>query len=121
MPGWAGSDRKATLPDNWQELRRIVLERSGGRCERIQRSGRRCWDPSKDVDHIVPHFEGGSDDISNLMALCSYCHLKKSGAEGRRGRSKAEEPWRKLLRREPEKHPGSINPNEAKPSPNKGF
>lgn len=121
MPGWAGSDRKATLPDNWQELRAAVLARAGKRCEIVKNNGRRCFDPPTDVDHIIPHSEGGSEGLSNLQAICSWHHLRKSGAEGRRGRSKAEEPWRKLLRREPEKHPGHVNPNEAKPLPRKGF
>lgn len=118
---WETSTRKERLPPDWQALRAIVLQRAGGRCEIIKNNGRRCFDPPTDVDHIVPNFEGGSEEIANLQAICRWHHDRKSGAEGRRGRSTAEEPWRKLLRREPEKHPGSINPNEAKPLPRRGF
>ena len=30
------------------------------------------------IDHIVRLGEGGSDDISNLMALCVECHAEKT-------------------------------------------
>jgi 5-methylcytosine-specific restriction endonuclease McrA len=36
-----------------------------------------------EVDHEVPLFAGGSNDESNLQALCCVCHRKKSGAERR--------------------------------------
>lgn len=31
-----------------------------------------------EVDHIVPLSEGGSNDVSNLQALCLMCHRVKS-------------------------------------------
>lgn len=34
-----------------------------------------------DVDHIVPREQGGSDQWSNLQALCHSCHSKKTATE----------------------------------------
>lgn len=121
MPtGWIRDtpSRKSRLPDNWQELRKAVIARSGGRCELLKKDGRRCWDKGVDVDHIIPNDD---DSMANLQHVCAWHHARKTGREGREARSVSEEPWRKLLRREPEKHPGSIDPKEAKPLPRKGF
>jgi 5-methylcytosine-specific restriction protein A len=35
-------------------------------------------DEGYQVDHIVPLFAGGSNDLSNLQPLCAKCHAKKS-------------------------------------------
>ncbi len=53
-----------------------------------------CVDPFNDhggqviqateVDHKVPRREGGSDEWSNLQALCKHCHSKKGAKEGKR-------------------------------------
>jgi len=51
-----------------------VLKRSGGRCELCGTSSR---DNQIDVDHIVPRAKGGSNDISNLQALCRTCNAQK--------------------------------------------
>lgn len=36
------------------------------------------------IDHKVPRIEGGSDDESNLQALCGPCHKVKTAAEAAR-------------------------------------
>lgn len=51
-----------------------VLRRSGGRCELCGASSR---DTQIDVDHIVPRAKGGSNDASNLQALCRTCNAQK--------------------------------------------
>tara|TARA_B100001027_G_C16134457_1_gene270781 strand:- start:142 stop:582 length:441 start_codon:yes stop_codon:yes gene_type:complete len=35
-------------------------------------------DASYEVDHITPLYKNGSNDISNLQALCRNCHGKKT-------------------------------------------
>lgn len=39
---------------------------------------------SYEVDHIIPYSISKNDDISNLVALCSTCHSKKSQKEHNR-------------------------------------
>jgi len=40
-----------------------------------------------DVDHIVPIDAGGTDEMSNLQALCHSCHsMKTARADGRWGK-----------------------------------
>jgi 5-methylcytosine-specific restriction endonuclease McrA len=31
-----------------------------------------------EVDHHIPLFKGGSNEVSNLIALCRNCHGKKT-------------------------------------------
>ena len=38
-------------------------------------------DETYEVDHKLALFKGGSNDISNLVALCPHCHRKKTVAE----------------------------------------
>lgn len=35
-------------------------------------------DYAYEVDHHIPLFKGGSNDVSNLIALCRNCHGKKT-------------------------------------------
>lgn len=97
MPGgWEGSDRSARLPSNWYtEIRPAILERDGYRCG-IQ------WDDGCEVvANEVDHIKAGDDHrLSNLQAACSWCHARKSSAEGDQVRRR----W--STRHTPERHPG---------------
>ena len=35
-------------------------------------------DASYEIDHIIPLYKGGNNDISNLQALCRNCHGTKT-------------------------------------------
>ena len=41
----------------------------------------RTLDETYEIDHIVPLYRGGSNDVSNLMALDPICHRKKTNAD----------------------------------------
>ena len=73
-----GSFYGERLPD---KLRILVLSEAEYTCRNCRHF------PSKEVDHIIPKFLGGTDDRSNLQCLCSKCHGIKSSAEGRMSRS----------------------------------
>ena len=55
------------IPDDWEQRRQQVIDRDG-QC-------RNCGDDGQlEVHYIVPPIVGGTDDISNLAALCHDCY-----------------------------------------------
>lgn len=53
-----------------------VLRRAGGRCQLCHTAERPLH-----VDHIVPRSKGGSNELSNLQALCDVCNQGKSNRD----------------------------------------
>ena len=78
----------------WLRMRRVVL-REEPRC-------RRCGAPARHVDHIIPRSRGGSEERSNLQALCRECHDGKSAYE------RGDPPQRLPRSRAAEQHPGDV-------------
>lgn len=68
----------------WRRLREQVLKRAGYRCQCCKAKG--ILTLATEVDHILPIFEGGKDDLGNLQAICGPCHQKKTHAESMRAR-----------------------------------
>jgi HNH endonuclease/Helix-turn-helix domain len=62
----------------WRRLREWVLAREP-LCRACLAQGR--TEPATDVDHIVARSRGGSDEPSNLQALCASCHARKTASE----------------------------------------
>lgn len=62
----------------WQRLRMLVLHEQPV-CETPG-----CTQMATDVDHIVAKAKGGTDDRTNLRALCHSCHSRKTGREDKR-------------------------------------
>jgi 5-methylcytosine-specific restriction protein A len=63
----------------WVKLRHIVLDRDMYLCQPCYRNGRPT--PAKQVDHIIPKAQDGTDDLENLQAICNDCHKAKTQAE----------------------------------------
>lgn len=95
MPNWEGSTRREQLPANWRQLRRIVAERAGWRCQNYTDADNRCPRQGSHCDHIN---RGNDHNLDNLRWLCPTCHNTKSGREG----AEARPP----LKRAKEAHPG---------------
>lgn len=84
------------LPPDWNNRRRLVLDRDNHQCVE-------CGARGTEVDHVVPRSEGGTDDLSNLSTKCVYHHRRKTAAEANRARKRK---YQRVRRQEP--HPGRI-------------
>lgn len=94
---WEGSDRRTRLPPNWTtEIVPRILDRDAHTC-RIAWPG--CTRHATEVDHIR---RGDDHRDANLQAACTWCHARKSSAEGNAARP------RYSRRRPPEQHPGLL-------------
>lgn len=82
-----------------EKLRQRILRRDGHQC---QECGAQVG-KSAPVDHLVPVFEGGTDDPDNLRTLCGPCHDRKTQTEAQRARA------RFARKRPPAKHPTEGN------------
>ena len=59
----------------WQKQRLLVLRRDCYTCHYCGNPG------ANEVDHVIPRVSGGGDEISNLVASCRLCNLKKGKKE----------------------------------------
>ena len=69
----------------WDRLRVPILKRDSYLCQPCLRAGR--IRAANIVDHIVPKAQGGSDDPTNLEAICANCHRLKTQVEANRSRA----------------------------------
>jgi len=76
IAAWTGSTHAPTNTQAWRILRKQVIQRDDGYCQRCGTPG------ANQVDHIVPLAEGGTDALENLQLLCEPCHRSKSAQEG---------------------------------------
>ena len=54
--------------------KKMVASNQKWKCRKCQN----LLDYTYEIDHITPLYKGGSNDISNLQALCRNCHGKKT-------------------------------------------
>lgn len=80
-PSAAPAGTKRTRGSAWMATRDKVFRRDRGLCQPCERAGRVTL--AEQVDHILPLCLGGTDDLSNLEAICPACHQAKTAAEGR--------------------------------------
>lgn len=68
----------------YRAMKRMVAKRSRGLCEctACRRSGAPL--PAQEFDHIIPLWEGGTNDPGNWQHLNADCHKAKTAAETRR-------------------------------------
>ncbi len=62
------------------QLRRLVLRRSGGRCEYCQLS-QAGQEATFHIDHVTPVAAGGETVADNLALACVSCSLRKSAKQ----------------------------------------
>lgn len=79
-----GSRHERGYGSEWEKTRKRILSRDKGLCQPCLREHR--YRPAKQVDHVVPKFEGGSDADDNLQAICKSCHDAKTAEEAKRAR-----------------------------------
>ena len=72
--GPRGAPRRRN-PYGWQQTRRTVWERDRGRCHVCGDDV--TFDAAYHCGHIVDLWVGGSNDLDNLVVMCSTCNLKK--------------------------------------------
>lgn len=65
----------------WRKLRAQVMERDEHLCQSCLKVDK--VTVATQVDHVTPKAAGGTDDLSNLRALCRACHDAKSRREMR--------------------------------------
>ena len=56
---------------SWRKIRQKVLKRDHNTCHY-------CGGSANQVDHIIPRKQGGSNELSNLVAACSSCNASKN-------------------------------------------
>lgn len=71
--GILSGTEKATRPspEEWEDLRKIVLDRDGHRCKVCNERPK-----ERHVHHIIPISNYGSNHLNNLITLCYSCHNK---------------------------------------------
>ena len=79
-----GSRHERGYGSLWEKIRKVILSRDKGLCQPCKRKSK--FRPARIVDHIVPKFEGGSDDEINLELVCQACSDQKTQAEALRAR-----------------------------------
>ncbi|MGZ9568790.1 HNH endonuclease [Alcaligenes nematophilus] len=80
---WGGS-RRASASERgygaaWRRQRKAALQRDYHQCRPCAAKGAVTY--GNEVDHIIPKFQGGTDDLENLQTICKDCHDEKTRRE----------------------------------------
>jgi 5-methylcytosine-specific restriction protein A len=77
---WGDTSRHARgYNTRWDKLRKRILARDMHLCQPCLDAG--IATPAREVDHITPKANGGTDDADNLQAICTPCHQDKTARE----------------------------------------
>jgi 5-methylcytosine-specific restriction enzyme A len=89
-PGWKPAPKQEN-PDHaryrtvaWRAIRQFVLIRDNYTCQ-LRLPG--CTTAANTADHVIEVRAGGSDNPSNLRAVCPACHNARHADKGRWDRS----------------------------------
>lgn len=74
-PDYRESAAKRGYDYKWQKLRLAYLTRNPLCVDCLQQGETTA---AQEVHHIIPKAEGGTEEPSNLMALCKPCHSKRT-------------------------------------------
>jgi len=95
---WSKESRQSRgYGHEWEKVRKLVIERAKGLCEKCILQNR--ITPGRDVDHKTPKAEAAklrwsqakTDHPSNLWLLCEPCHKEKTARDnGQTYRPKVE-------------------------------
>lgn len=88
--GWATHRPAANAyayRSGWQARAKQVLERDRHECQ-LRYPGV-CIGRAREVDHIVQPEAGGTNDLSNLRAVCRRCHARRTGQQGALAKQRA--------------------------------
>lgn len=82
--GWEKSHMGLSYIDRgygkaWRKVRLQVIRRDKGLCQPCYRANR--ITAYRDVDHIIPKEQGGTDNPDNLQCICGNCHKAKTATE----------------------------------------
>lgn len=74
---WPTTSRRSRgYGPEWDRLRKRILARDKHLCQPCLADGH--LTAAKQVDHVTPKAKGGTDDESNLQAICGPCHEAKT-------------------------------------------
>lgn len=89
---WNNSNNR-TSTSEWRKIRQQAKHTLPYQCAH-------CGDGEPlELDHIINHARGGTNELNNLQWLCKPCHKRKTQKEA----TAARNAWK----RKPEKHPGA--------------
>lgn len=66
-------DHRPGGPRQWTKVRRWVADRANGACE--ARIDGVCVGRGVHAHHVLMRSQGGTDDMGNLIWVCSPCHV----------------------------------------------
>ena len=93
MTGWK-HDRRSRQERGygarWDKLRKLAMDRDDWLCQPCKREGRAT--PAREVDHIIPKSQGGTDDLDQLQAICKTCHQEKTQREAAEAQGRKSKP-----------------------------
>lgn len=67
----SGKNNRRSVSDS---TKKIVASSQSWKCNKCIET----LDYTYEIDHIIPLYKGGNNDIKNLQALCRNCHGKKT-------------------------------------------